>query len=115
MAGLGGLGGGLGGGQRFLRGLHRGGERVEVADMAGFLVQLLLVGLHLGDFLVEPGEAVAVGANAALELGAPGGEFGQRRGQFAEHAFGRGQRRFRFGNPFIHAGALFDARLDLFL
>ena len=91
------------------------GERVEVAEIAGFVAELLLVGLDAGDFLIEPGQPVAMGAHAGFELVALGGEVGERGGQFAEHALGGGKRRFRFGNAFIDAGALFDARLDLFL
>jgi hypothetical protein len=115
VAGLAGLCCGFGYRQRFLRGLHGCGERVEVAEIAGFVAELLLVGLDAGDFLIEPGQPVAVGAYTGLELIALGGEVGEGGGEFAEHALGGGKRRFRFGNAFINAGALFDARLDLFL
>ena len=115
VAGLAGLGCGFGYRQRFLRGLHGRGERVEVAEIAGLVAELLLVGLDAGDFLIEPGQPVAVGAHTGFELLALGGEVGERGGQLAEHALGGGKRCFRFGNAFINAGALFDARLDLFL
>ena len=115
VAGLAGLRRGFGCRQRFLRGLHGAGECVEVAEIAGFVAELLLVGLDAGDFLIEPGQPVAMGADAGFELVALGGEVGQRRGQFAEHLLGGGKRRFRFRHAVIDAGALFDARLDLFL
>ena len=56
-----------------------------------------------------------MGAHAGLELVALGGEVGEHRRQFGEHALGGGKRRFRFGDAFIDAAALLDARLDLFL
>ena len=61
-----------------LRGLHRGGERVEVAESAGLLRELLLLGLDIGDLLVEPGQPVAMAAHAGFELVALGGEVGER-------------------------------------
>ena len=109
MAGLAGLCGGLRHRQCFLRGLHGRGERVEVTEIAGLVAELLLVGRNAGDFLIEPGQPVAVGAHAGFELVALGGEVGKRGGQLAEHALGGGKRRFRLRNTFINAGALFDA------
>ena len=91
------------------------GQRVDVAEIAGLLRELLFFADDVGDVLVELGEPVAMGAHAGFELGALGGEVGKRRGQFAEHLLGGGQRRFRFRDALIDAGALFDARLDLFL
>ena len=115
VGGFAGLRRGFGLRERFLRGLHGAGERVEVAEIAGFLRELLLVALDAGDFLIEPGQPIAMGAHAGFELVALGGEVGERRGQFGEHALGGGKRRFGFRHALIDAAALFDARLDLFL
>ena len=115
MAGFAGLRRGFRCRQRFLRGLHRARKRIDVAEIAGFLREFCLLALDVGDFLVEPGEPVAMGAHAGLELVALGGEVGQHRRQFREHALGGGKRCFRFRDAFIDAAALFDARLDLFL
>ena len=71
--------------------------------------------LDVGDFLVEPGQPIAMGAHAGLELVALGGEVGQHGRQFGEHALGGGKCCFGFGDALIDAAALFDARLDLFL
>ena len=101
--------------QMLLRGFHGAGERLEVAKIAGFLRQLLLVGLDGGEFLIEPRQPVAMAAHAGLELVALGGQIGERGGQFAEHALGGGQRRLGFRHALIDAAALLDARLDLFL
>ena len=65
MIGLGDLRRGFRLGQRFLRGLGRGGERREIAKAAGGLRQAGGFGFELRDFLVEPGDAVAMGANVA--------------------------------------------------
>ena len=66
VTGLAGLCGGFGYRQRFLRGFHGARERVEVAEIAGFVAELLLVGLDAGDLLIEPGQPVAMGADAGL-------------------------------------------------
>ena len=68
-----------------------------------------------GDFLVEPRQPVAMAAHAGLELVAPGGEVGKRRGQFGEQPLGGGEGGFRLRHALVDAGALLDARLDLFL
>ena len=115
VAGFVGLRCGFGRRQRFLRGLHGACERVYVAEIAGFLREFGFLSLDVGDFLIEPGQPVAMGAHAGLELVALGGEVGQHRGQFSEQPLGGGQRRFGFRDAFIDAAALLDARLDLFL
>ena len=43
----------------------------------------------VGDFLVEPRQPVAMGADVGFELVALGGEVGELRGQFGEQALGR--------------------------
>ena len=51
---------------RQLRAFHRGGERVDVAEIAGLLGELLLLGLDARKFLIEPRQAVAMGAHTSL-------------------------------------------------
>ena len=112
MGGLGILRGGFGLRERLLRGLHGAGERVEVAEPAGLLRQFLDFALDVRDFLIEPRQAIAMGAHAGFKLVAPGGEVGQRRGEFGEQPLGGGQRRLGFRDALIDAAALLDARLD---
>ncbi len=101
--------------EALLRGLHGVGEGGEVAETAGFLRQLLLFELDIGDILIEPRQPVAVGTHVTLELMALGGEVGEHGGQFGEQALGGGQGRFSLRHALIDAAALFDARLDLVL
>ncbi len=98
-----------------LRGLHGSRECGEVAQAAGLLRQLLLVALDIGDVLIEPRQAIAMTAHAALKLIAPGGEVGEHGGQLGEQAFGGGQRRFSLGHAAIDAAPFFNARFDLVL
>ena len=98
-----------------LRGLHRARKRREVAEITGLLRELVFFGLDVGDVLIEPRQLVAVGAYARIKLMALGGEVRKRSGELGKQALGIGERRFGCGYAFIDAGALFDARLDLFL
>ena len=115
VAGFGSLCRGFGLGDAALSTVHRGCQRCEIAKAFGLLRELLLLGLDIRDVLVEPGQTVAVTAHVLFELIAPGGEVGKRRGELAEQPLGIGQRRLGRGHPRVNPGALFDARLDLFL
>ena len=66
MAGFAGLRRGFGLRETLLRGLHRSSQCGEVAQAAGFLRQLLLFGLDIGDVLIEPRQPIAMGAHAGL-------------------------------------------------
>ena len=90
-------------------------QREDLALAQNPLGELLLFALDIRDILIEPRELVAVGAHAGLELMAPGGQIRKRGGELGEQGFGIGQCRFGRGHALIDAGALFDARLDLFL
>ncbi len=101
--------------QHALRGFHALNEFAEIAEAAGFGVELCDLAFDIGDVLIDPREAVAMGADVGFELVALGREVGQRCGQFGEGALGGGERRFRLGHAFIRAAALVDARLDFVL
>ena len=116
VRGFAGLRGGFEARQRLLRGLDRRRSSASRSPRPPVSCgELLLVRRDVGDLLVEPGEPVAMGADAGFELVALGGEVGERGGQFGELLLGLGQRRLGFGDALVDAGALLDARLDLFL
>lgn len=60
------LGSGFRSCKRLFRVLDRRGQLVEIAETAGLLRELLLLGRDIGDLLVEPGELVAMGADVGL-------------------------------------------------
>ena len=95
--------------------LDPGREGREIAEPAGLLRELLLLGLDIGDVLVEPSKPVAVAAHAGLELVALRGQVGERGGELGEQPLGIRKRRLGGRNALIDARALLDPRLDLFL
>ncbi len=115
MGGLAGLCRCFGDQQGLLRGFHRGDERIEIAEAAGFRRELIDLVLDVGNVLIELGQTVAVGADVVLELVALGGKIGQRGGEFGEGPLGGSKRRLGFGDAFVSAAALLDARPDFVL
>ena len=99
--------------QCLLRRFDRAEQLIEIAEAAGLLLQLLDFALDVGDLLIEPGKAVAMGAHAALKLVALARSGRPAPWSVRRTAARRRRASFRFPRRAHRAAALFDARLDL--
>ena len=96
-----------------MRGIESGFEPAEIVTRGAGGIELCQLGLDLGDFAFEFGEALILLARAAFELVAPRRQVGERAGEFAEGFFGRRQHRVGFADARIDGAALVGAGLQV--
>ncbi len=90
-------------------------ERGEIGMTGSRRIERGEFRLDRGGLVCEPGKAVVVFADNAVERVAAGGEVGERAGKFAEGLFGGGQDGVGFGHAGIGTGALLRIGVDVLL